>query len=315
MNNEINSRQNHESSINMIAAFRQKYSDVKQLSFIQMLMSVWVPIVLALLALALKNQLIVGFLGIPQLDVTIYVSFYCIVIALADLFLFNNFIETGKELAAKIQELFDTNVLGLSWNKTLAGPKPDGEVIYNLQKAFYKVKSNKREHLSNWYNPKVANISHNKGALLCQRMNLYWDKSLRETVNQRVFISLLCWCVFIMIIALNQDFSLRTLLLTVICPLLPILSYSVKLISDNRKSISTLTRLKELLESAWADAANQALTIERLREVQNEIYQHRKTNRPISDRFYWRRKDDFEGDAEYSIEQMITDIERTGQSS
>ncbi|MCF2948795.1 S-4TM family putative pore-forming effector [Paraglaciecola aquimarina] len=310
MNNEINSMQNYDSSINMIAAFRQKYSDVKQLSFIQMLMSVWMPIVLALFALALKSQLIVGFLGIPQLDVTIYVSFYCIVIALADLFLFNSFIETGKELAAKIQELFDTNVLGLPWNITLAGPKPDGEVIYNLKNTFYKVKCNKREHLINWYNPKVANVSHNKAVLLCQRMNLYWDKSLRETVNQRVFISLLCWCVFIMIIALNHDLSLRTLLLTVICPLLPILSYSIKLISDNRKSISTMTRLKELLESAWADAANQELTIEKLREVQNEIYQHRKTNRPISDRFYWKRKDDFEGDAEYSIEQMITDIER-----
>ena len=80
-------------------------------------------------------------------------------------------------------------------------------------------------------------------------------------------------------------------------------------ISDNNKSIANLTRLKEVLESAWMDATGQGITIAKLREVQNEIYQHRKTNRPISDRFYWKQKDEFEGDAQYSIEEMIAELE------
>ena len=120
---------------------------------------------------------------------------------------------------------------------------------------------------------------------------------------------MLCWCAFVLTVSINQDLSLRTLLLTVICPLLPILSYSIKLISDNRKSISTLSKLKDLLESALYEATNQGLTVEKLREVQNEIYQHRKTNRPISDRFYWKRKSSYEDDAQYSIEQLIAQID------
>lgn len=309
MSNDINTKQNQDIAINMIAAFRQKYSEVKRLSFIQTVLSVWVPIVLALLGLTLNSQKVTGFLGITTLDVTIYVSFYCVVIALADLIIFNKVIEDGKELAAKIQERFDTNVLGLPWNSTLVGAKPDAEVICRLKNAFYKEKNNKRDDLTDWYNPKVGSVSQNKGALLCQRMNLYWDKTLRETVNNRVFIALLCWCAFVLTVSINQDLSLRTLLLTVICPLLPILSYSIKLISDNRKSISTLSKLKDLLESALYEATNQGLTVEKLREVQNEIYQHRKTNRPISDRFYWKRKSSYEDDAQYSIEQLIAQID------
>ncbi|ALS99773.1 S-4TM family putative pore-forming effector [Lacimicrobium alkaliphilum] len=309
MTNDINRNQNIERSINMIAAFRQKYSEVKRLGFIQVLMSVWIPIFLALLALALKSQIITGMLGISHRDISVYVSIYCVFIALADLFLFNRLIDSGKELAAKIQEQFDTSVFGMPWNTTLAGIKPDDEIINSLKNKFYRVNSNKREHLTNWYNPKVADVDKNKGVLLCQRMNLYWDKAIRETVNERTLISLVCWCTFVLVVALIQDLSLQTFLLTAVCPLIPILIYSLKLITDNRKSITTLTRLKEVLESTWMDATNRHLTLAKLREVQNEIYQHRKTNRPISDRFYWKRKDDFENDAQYSIEQMIDEIE------
>tara|TARA_Y100000780_G_scaffold150431_1_gene135470 strand:+ start:4888 stop:5277 length:390 start_codon:yes stop_codon:yes gene_type:complete len=129
MENDIIRKQNQEVSINMIAAFRQKYSDIKRVSFIQVVLSVWLSIVLGVLALALKSQLVTGVIGVPQLDISLYVSFYCVVIALADLFLFNKLIDSGKELAAKIQERFDTNVLGISWNITLAGTTPDAEVI------------------------------------------------------------------------------------------------------------------------------------------------------------------------------------------
>ncbi|WP_411360339.1 S-4TM family putative pore-forming effector [Pseudidiomarina salilacus] len=310
MANNINEKQNQEISINMIAAFRQKYSQIKRLGLIQLLTSVWIPILLVLLALALKSQLITGALGISHRDISEHVSLYCVFIALVDLFLFNRLIDSGKELAAKIQERFDTHVFGMPWNKTLAGAKPDAEVINSLKNKFYRVNSNKREHLTNWYNPKVAVVDHNKGVLLCQRMNLYWDKAIRETVNERTLIALAFWCTSILVVALIQDVSLQTFLLTVVCPLLPILIYSLKLISDNRKSITTLTRLKEVLESTWMDATNQHLTLANLRDVQNEIFQHRKTNRPISDRFYWKRKDDFESDAQYSIEQMIDHMER-----
>ena len=313
MKNDIVWKQNQENSINMIAAFRQKYSDVKRIGLIQVVFTVWASIALGILALVLKSQLITGELGVAQRDISLYVSFYCIVITLADLILFNKLIDSGKELAANIQELFDTSVFGISRNSTLAGLKPDAEAIHNLKNKFYKVNDNRREHLTNWYNPKVTDVSHDKGVLLCQRMNLYWDKSLRQAVNVRIFTSLFCWCTFILLVALAQDLSLETFLLAVVFPLLPILSFALKLIYDNKKSIASLTRLKEVLESAWRDAREQNITLEKLREVQNEIYLHRKTNRPISDRFYWKRKDDYEGDAQYSIEEMIAELEAQPQ--
>lgn len=309
MTNDINSKQNQEHSINLIAAFRQMYSDVKLLTLIQVTLSVWVPIGLSLLTLILQNKSLTTNFGFHVIDISLYVSFYCVAIAFADLFLFTKFIDSGKEIAAKIQEAFDTRVLELPWNDTLLGAKTDMEAIYRLHSKFFRLSKNRKDELVNWYNPKVSTVDHNKGVLLCQRMNLYWDKSLREAVNSRVFLALLIWCLFLFGVALYQNLSVSTLFLTAICPLLPILSYAIKLIKDNQASIETLTRLKSLLEAAWIDAANSALTIEKLREVQNEIYQHRKTNRPISNRFYWKLKNEYEESAQYSIEQMITDLE------
>lgn len=314
MTNDINYKQNQEHSINMIAAFRQMYSGVKRLSLIQVALSVWVPVFLTLAILILKNSSITSTLGFGAIDISLYVSFYGVVIVMADLFIFTKFIEERKEIAAKIQERFDTKALGLAWNDTLVGAKPDAEYIYRLSRKFSQSSENKKADLVNWYNKKVSTVGHDKGVLLCQRMNLFWDKSLREAVNDRVFFALLFWCVFIFGVALYQDLSLTTLLLTVICPLLPILSYAIKLIKDNKMSIAILSRLKSLLEIAWDDARNQLLTLEKLREVQNEIYQHRKTNRPISNRFYWKRKNEYEENAQYSIEQMIADLDGQQQT-
>jgi hypothetical protein len=309
MKNDINYRQNQENSINMIAAFRQVYSDVKCFSMIQVALSVWVPIGLTLVTLMLKNQSLTTKLGFGAIDISLPVSFYCVVIAFADLFLFTKFIDRGKDIAAKIQERFDISVFGLPWNATLVGAKTDMEDIYSLHRKFFQSTDNKKDDLVNWYNPKVSTISHNKGVLLCQRMNLYWDKSLRESVNDKVFHALLIWCLLIFGVALFQDLSINTFFLTVICPLLPIFSYAIKLIKDNQASIATLTRLKSILDTAWNDATNNMLTLEKLREVQNEIYQHRKTNRPISNRFYWKLKNEYEKSAQYSIEQMIMDLD------
>ena len=88
MNNDIDSKQNQVDSITLIAAFRQKYSDIKRLSLLQVILSVWFPVILALVALILKSQTITSFIGITVQDVSIYVAFYCVAIALADLFLF-----------------------------------------------------------------------------------------------------------------------------------------------------------------------------------------------------------------------------------
>lgn len=306
--NEINNRQNQNFPIDCIAAFRQKYSEIKRLSLIQTILSVWVPIILGLSAIGLNNSSITSVIGLNVLDISIYASFICVAITLIDLLFFTKLIESGKELATKIQERFDTYVLCLPWNTILAGSKPSNEDISRLKKAFYQYKSNKKEHLINWYNPKVSMVEHNKGVLLCQRMNLYWDKELRKAANKRIILALSCWILLICVLALVQDMSFNTLLLTVFLPLLPILSYSIKLITDNNRSIETITRLKDILESVWNDSHIDIVTTESLREIQNEIYQHRKTNRPISNKFYWKRKGEFEANTQYSIEKMIEEM-------
>lgn len=308
MSNDINYKQNQDQSIDMIAAFRQKYSDIKALGLIQLIISVWMPAILALIAITLKNSSITEQLGFSAVDISLYVSFYCVVTVFADLFLLTNLINEGKEVAAKIQERFDTYVLDLPWNKTLAGTKPDIEEINNLRRKFFQSVKNSKNNLVNWYNPKVSTVTHEKGVLLCQRMNLYWDKSLRESVNSRVKTMLIIWCFFLFSIALHQELAVSSLLLTAIIPLLPVLSYAARLIKDNKASIVTLTHLKASLEGAWDNVKKDTLTIDILREVQNEIYQHRKNNRPVSDRFYWKQKDAHEESSQYSIEKMISDL-------
>jgi len=237
-----------------------------------------------------------------------YVAIYCVLIVFIDFLIISQYIDRGKEFAAKIQEVFDVNLYKIAWNEVLVGTKPSNEEVNELRKRYLRKNSNDILPLKDWYNPKVSTVGPLEGALLCQRTNLFWDKKLREEVNKRVLVWTGLLSVIYVTASVFQEATVEAFLIMAVIPITPLALYAFRLVKGNGKSIKHLESLKIILDKAWSDASLNLLSEELLRKVQNEIFAHRKNNFPISDALYLRLKKKFEDDSKYNVEKMIDDL-------
>ena len=310
--NDIEKRQNESFSVELISSFRQKYSDIKFISGLQLWLVVYFSIFLTVLTSILNSSAIMTFFGWSTVDISNYVALYCLLITFIDSLSLTKWIDEGKELAARLQEKFDCYVYSMPWNNILCDEEPSIESVHKLNKKFTSNLKNKVNKLLDWYNPKVATVELSRGVLLCQRMNLNWDKNLRDTVNRRVKLFTTIWFGLLVIMSLVNGITLMSFVISVLVPFVPVFAFSYKLIQDNQRSIANLLRYKGELNRVWTESINsssQVIEQSMLRNIQNEIYIHRKSNRPISDKFYWKTKQDNEDEAQFSIDKLISDLQ------
>ncbi len=81
-------------------------------------------------------------------DLKGYVALWGILAVVFDLFVFTPWVKKLRDSAARVQELFDTRVLGLDWNEISVGKKPEPELIHEEAKK-YGVGEEKRASLKN----------------------------------------------------------------------------------------------------------------------------------------------------------------------
>lgn len=103
--------------------------------------------------------------------------------------------------------------------------------------------------------------------------------------------------------------TLKNFFLIVLAPALPIVIFATRQWIDNKKAISQLTSLKNLVNDSWNDLLakreSESKLVERARAVQDQIYINRKTNPLIFDRIYEKHKSRQHESMYYSIDQMI----------
>jgi len=310
--NDIEKRQNESFSVELISSFRQKYSNIKFISSLQLWLVVYFSIFLAVLTSILNSSAIMTFFGWSAVDISNYVALYCLLITFIDSLSLTKWIDEGKELAARLQEKFDCYVYSMPWNNILCEDEPSIESVHQLNKEFTSKPKNDINTLLDWYNPKVGSVELSRGVLLCQRMNLNWDKNLRETVNKRVQLLSAIWFVFLVTLSLVNGITLMSFIISVLVPFVPVFVFSYKLIQDNQRSIANLLRYKGELNKVWVESSgSNSIIIDQtmLRNIQNEIYIHRKSNRPISDKFYWKTKQENEDEALFAIDKLISNLQ------
>ena len=310
--NDIEKRQNESFSVELISSFRQKYSDVKFLSSVQLWFVVYISISLTVLTAILNSSTFMTYFGWNTVDISMFVALYCLLITFVDSLSLTKWIDEGKELAARLQEKFDCYVYSMFWNNILCDEEPSIEVVHQLNQRFLSKPKNDVSKLLDWYNPKVGSIELGRGVLLCQRMNLNWDKNLRETVNRRVQLLSAIWFVILVVLSLVNGITLMTFIISVLVPFVPVFVFSYKLVQDNKRSIANLLRYKGELNKVWAESTGSSSRVidqSMLRNIQNEIYIHRKSNRPISDKFYWKTKQENEDEALFTIDKLISNLQ------
>src|SRR2546429_7322325 len=159
--NRIPEVQNQEAQLERLRAQRYLYSCSKIVLGAQAILSG--PVALAWsLAVLLSPQL----KGIAAL--------WVLVVFLCDFTWLTRLQEAWRERAAKIQELFDCDVLELPWNSVKAGIPPTPEEIHGNADKYIRADDGSTP-VENWYPPAVGALPLGVARIVCQRANCWWD--------------------------------------------------------------------------------------------------------------------------------------------
>ena len=92
---------------------------------------------------------------------------------------------------AVIQEMFDTELFGLPWNQTAAGPKFPPHEISKLARKFTPGRG-RGDRLRNWY-VDTNGVPQPYDIFICQEQNLGWDARLRRRWAATLLTLVIAW--------------------------------------------------------------------------------------------------------------------------
>jgi phosphate/sulfate permease len=308
MDNNFSERQNMPQQLNYLAAQRVLYRKAKRITAIQIWLSVPVIILVSLSALALNDNDIAKLIGFKKVDISWVSAFVGVVVALLDVLIITSAIDNLKEKAAKIQEMFDTSLLNLPWNYVSIGNQPDHE---DVCKYSHRIRENQEElsKLKNWYSVKLDSLPIEAISIICQRSNLCWDSELRDHFSKLMGSIAVLVVLILTLIGLYHGLTLKTFFLAVLAPALPIIIFSSRQWIENKRAISQLSTLKDLVNESWstllAKREDVSTLMSRARAIQDQIYINRKGNPLIFDWVYEKHKSRQHESMYYSIDQMI----------
>ena len=303
MMNSVPQKQNQPKQTDRVAAQRQFYTDAKRLQSIQFVASVICVVILAFVTLifpALKS----------------WAWTWSIALVVADLALFSTQQEELKTRAARIQELFDCEVLDLPHRELKGASKVMREEI-NRGADRYKKNNSDLSDLSNWYSVCVGELPLPLARIVCQRTNCWWDSDVRQKYGNAVLKFLLLLSAVIICFGLFRNATLTDLITSTIAPLLPLWLWGYKQIREQKKTVAKLENFRQHAEKLWRDALadGKAGRLQQnaekyrncSRELQDEIYEYRRSNQPIADKIHKRLRPEMESQMNRTAQQYVAE--------
>lgn len=309
MNIKINFEQNKEENIKLLASQRYLYSSAKIFMSWQIFLSVILVAIMSIAVLIFNEKYIFNI----KYDLSAHLALLSIIVTLLNPIFFIPMIKKRKELASKIQELFDTKVLHIKWNEINIGELPNNEDI-KIYYDEYKKDSNLSE-LENWYSEKIDEVPLHIGRIICQRSNLWWDISLRKKYIRNLLFIVCFFIVIIISIGIFSNPSFNSVISNIFTPLLPIFLFCIEQYKANKDSICNLENLRKELLSLWQSIINGNYNFDEIeiisRKIQDEIYKNRRDNQLVFDWIYQISKSKDEEIMGDSVDMMISEYNRT----
>lgn len=301
MNNGVSilSKQNLDVNIDKLLAQRRLYSNAKTFQCVVILITVFIPIIIAILTTFTEFKI--------DDKNWIFVSYTIFVLILERIL--ENKIDRNKKIAASIQEKFDISVLSIPENETLNTVFVDYDIIRRYSR---KDKQNQKKVLrvKDWYSVKIERLQTNLSTLFCQRMNICYDASIKEKYNYCLYALSVFTFLALLCVSLANNFILQKFIIEVLLPCLPLFLFVYKERSINIESIDNLNNLRDLIERELDNSFIESNTdINTIRKIQDRIYNNRILSPLIPDAIYkilWTKLED---EMNYSVENRINDLQ------
>lgn len=271
--NQIPIIQNTEKQLARLRAQRALYSRAKMLLAIH-------------IALSVPFAVFWSLLGIFFPDSKVYAAVWGICIALSDLILFTPWQKSLKAKAATIQEAFDCEVLSMEWRSIRVGSRPDPEDIVRWSAP---TGPNPDEGIRDWYPPAVGQLPLPLARAICQRANCWWDAELRRRYARAAQVVVGGILAISVITGVIGHFRMDQWILTGIAPLVPVFMLGLRQSIEQREAADRLDALRRHAERIWGEILS-GKTDDRIthdsRELQDELFDHRRRNPLIFDWIY-----------------------------
>ncbi|MCK9685720.1 S-4TM family putative pore-forming effector [Scleromatobacter humisilvae] len=207
---------------------------------------------------------------------------------------------------AKLQELFDTEVFSLQWNRFVAGKPVDLEELRRLSAK--PLDPERESHFLAWYDASVAKLPLYLGRMVCQRTNLRYDSRVRRTYGSWVLGATVVFAIAMLAISVPIGLQLNDLLLNVAVPFMPLLTWALKEHRAQTNSATSIDNLFAEWDTLW-DRALRGGSIAEMeagsRNLQDAIYQYRERNPLVFDWVYYRMRDASEDEAHHAAEELV----------
>ena len=276
----IQEKQNLPESLEKLAAQRFLYGCAKKMRNISLFLILLVAI-LGLIASVSEKQ---NFLQ--------YIPVLTLLIWFLDQQFFKRRESRYKTEAATIQEDFDCFVLDLPWpsHKGLQRPTPDR--VRQLAAAVAG-KPEVLEKLKNWYVPEAISRDPILSRVRCQRMSCWWDVNLRRRWSAVLKWSF--WVFAVLVLSLSVVTGITVLkLIAVIASNIRILAWGLGEINDQDEAVARTDRIHRYISNFCGE---KEISLNDVRRIQDEIFEHRRLNPPVPDWFYWFGRDRQESEA------------------
>jgi len=273
--NQISTKQNEQTQLERLAAQREIYSFAKRLHVLQIFITVFIPILLFLLSSI-------------WLVLIIYTALFGILVFVFDSIILTPTIKSLKTKAAKIQELFDCDVLELEKSplKTVSNITVE-EILLNYN-AHKKIATN-IEKIRDWYPTNISELPISLARIICQRANCWWDSKLRIRYSNflKYFGIIVFTSIFVFSFISDVDVVTLTLYLS---GLVPLFQFCSREYFEHRDAAKRLDELVCYSEQIWEYALDNSTDYHELnlnsRRLQDEIFEHRSKSPLILDKFY-----------------------------
>jgi hypothetical protein len=282
--NDIPQEQNTQRRLELLAAQRQLYSDAKNLQMVSVIISVPVVIVWSILVALF-----------PLLAV--YAGLWGLIATFLELLVFSRLQKSTQEKAAKIQQIFDCEVLQFNWASLNCGIRVEPETIIDAFNRF-KRKNLNFSKLQNWYPISVGKLPIYQARIICQRSNVWWDAQLRRRYAKWIVIILVSLTTIVLLIGLIGGLTLEKFLLAILAPLFPAFVFGLRQYTEHNDAAVRLDRLRENAENLVQEIIAGRFTPQDLEResysLQTQIYDNRRRSPLIFDWVYsrLRRKDE-----------------------
>ena len=297
--NTIAERQDEEIQLKRLLAQRRLYSRAKFIFGVQT-------------SIAVPGAIICYGLVVWKSELKVFAALWGTLVTLADLFVFTPWQQSLKDKAARIQEQFDCDVLELPWQDITVGQRAAAETVAEWG-ALKPGESYADFKLPGWYPKDVEALSIELGRAVCQRTNCWWDSRLRRNYASWVVAVVVALLVGGIVLGIGMKMPLDTFFLGFLLPFIPAFILGSRQFIEQRQAAERLERLRQQVERQWDQLLSGKATVEAVaesaRRVQDVMFEQRRKNPVILDKFYFWLRDDHQSIMHRNAQSLVAEAE------